>query len=66
SEAAGPALEGGVRKGDILLKIDDTAITDGIQLKNYLIERTAPGQKVAVKVLRDQKEEVLYVTLGKA
>jgi serine protease Do len=66
SEAAGPALEGGIRKGDIILAIDDTAITDGVQLKNYLIERTSPGQKVAVKVLREQKEETLHVTLGKA
>ncbi|HJU04978.1 MAG TPA: S1C family serine protease [Nitrospiraceae bacterium] len=66
SEAAGPALDGGLRKGDILLAIDDTTITDGIQLKNYLIERTTPGQKVSVKVLRGDSEQVLYVTLGKA
>ena len=66
SEAAGPAFEGGIRKGDILLSIEDTAITDGVQLKNYLIERTIPGQKVSVTVLRGQTKQVLYVTLGKA
>jgi serine protease Do len=66
SEAAGPAFEGGIRKGDILLAIEDTAITDGVQLKNYLIERTVPGQKVAVRVLRGQTEHTVFVTLGKA
>jgi S1-C subfamily serine protease len=66
SEATGPALEGGIRKGDILLAIEDSAIRDGVQLKTYLIEHTRPGQKVAVKVLRGQNEQVFYVTLGKA
>jgi serine protease Do len=66
SEVAGPAFEGGIRKGDILLAIEDTAITDGVQLKNYLIERTVPGQKVAVRVLRGQTEHTVFVTLGKA
>jgi serine protease Do len=65
-EAGGPALEGGIHKGDILLAIEDMPITDGVQLKNYLIERTTPGQRVAVKVLRGEKEEVLHVTLGRA
>jgi S1-C subfamily serine protease len=41
-------------------------IKDGVQLKNYLIERTVPGQKVAVKVLRGQTEHIQYVTLGKS
>lgn len=66
SDAMGPALEGGIRKGDILLSIDDTPITDGVQLKNFLIERTVPGQRIAVKVLRGQTEQVFHVTLGKS
>jgi serine protease Do len=63
-EAAGPAQEGGIHKGDILLAIEDMPITDGVQLKNYLIERTTPGQRVAVRVLRDEIEQIVYVTLG--
>jgi S1-C subfamily serine protease len=66
SEASGPALEGGIRKGDILLAIEETEIADGVHLKNYLIERTIPGQRVAVRVLRGQSEQVLYVTLGRS
>jgi serine protease Do len=66
SEANGPAREGGVQKGDVLLAIDTTEIADGAQLKNYLVERTIPGQRVAVRVLREGKEHVLHVTLGKS
>lgn len=66
SEVAGPAKDAGLHKGDILLAIDDTEILDGAQLKNYLIERTNPGQRVAVKVLRGQTEQTLTVTLGKS
>lgn len=66
SEVSGPAKEGGLRKGDILLAIDDMEITDGAQLKNYLIERTNPGQRVAITVLRGQEEQTLTVTLGKS
>ena len=66
SEANGPAKDAGLKKGDVFLAIDDVEIADGAQLKNYLIERTAPGQRVTVRVLRDGKEQVLQVTLGKA
>lgn len=66
SEVNGPAKEGGIQKGDVLLAIDEMDIADGAHLKNYLIERTAPGQRVAVRVLRDGQERVLQVTLGKS
>ncbi len=66
SDVSGPARDGGLRKGDVLLAIDEMAITDGAQLKNYLIERTTPGQRVSIKVLRGQQEQVVNVTLGKS
>ena len=66
AEANGPARDGGVQKGDVLLAIDATEIADGAQLKNYLIERTVPGQRVDVRVLRDGKEQVLPVILGRS
>lgn len=66
AEANGPARDGGVQKGDVLLAIDTTDIADGAQLKNYLIERTVPGQRVDVRVLREGREHVLHVTLGKS
>ena len=66
AEANGPARDGGVQKGDVLLAIDTTDIADGAQLKNYLIERTVPGQRVQVRILREGKEQVLPVTLGQS
>ncbi|MDE3019523.1 MAG: trypsin-like peptidase domain-containing protein [Nitrospirota bacterium] len=59
-----PASLGGVQKGDLLLAINDTEITDSAQLKNYLMERTIPGQKVILRVLRGDKELALTITLG--
>src|SRR3972149_1338661 len=44
-----PAKAAGIQKHDVLLTIEDTEILDAAQLKNYLIERTTPGQKVAVR-----------------
>lgn len=66
SDVSGPARDGGMRKGDILLAIDEMEITDGAQLKNHLIERTSPGQRVSIKVLRGQTQETLTITLGKS
>ncbi len=66
AEANGPAREGGVQKGDVLLAVDNADIADGAQLKNYLSERTRPGQQVAIRVLREGKEHVLHVILGKS
>lgn len=65
AKASGPAQKGGIRKGDILLSIDDTEITSAAQLKNYLIERKSPGQQVTIRVLRGQEEKLLSFTLGK-
>jgi S1-C subfamily serine protease len=65
-DVAGPAQAAGVKKGDLLLSIEDTPITDPAQLKNYLIERAQPGQTVRLKVLRGQAEQTLLVTLGKS
>ncbi len=59
-----PAKEAGIQKHDILLVIEDTEILDAAQLKNYLIERTAPGQRVAVKVRRVDADLTFTVTLG--
>ncbi len=59
-----PASVGGVQKGDLLLAIDDTEIADAAQLKNYLIERTVPGQRVTLRVLRGESTLSLDITLG--
>lgn len=63
-EVADPAKEAGIQKHDILLTIEGTDILDAAQLKNYLIERTTPGQKVAVKVRRVDADLTFTVALG--
>ena len=63
-DVADPAKAAGIQKHDILLAIEDTDVLDAAQLKNYLIERTAPGQKVAVKVRRIDADLTFMVTLG--
>lgn len=59
-----PAKTAGIQKHDILLEIEDMEILDGAQLKNYLIERTSPGQEVSVKVRRIDADLTFHVILG--
>lgn len=59
-----PAKAAGIQKHDILLAIEDTEILDGAQLKNFLIERTAPGQQVSIKVRRVDADLTFHVVLG--
>ncbi len=66
SDVMGPARDAGIQKGDVILAINGTEITAGAQLKNYLIERTMPGQQVTVKILRGQQEQTVVVTLGRS
>ena len=63
-DVAEPAKTAGIQKHDILLAIEDTEILDAAHLKNYLIERTVPGQRVSVKVRRAEADLTFTVTLG--
>ncbi len=63
-EVAEPAKSAGIQKHDILLAIEGTEILDGAQLKNFLIERTSPGQEVSVKVRRVDVDLTVHVVLG--
>lgn len=63
-EVAEPAKSAGIQKHDILLAIEGTEIFDGAQLKNFLIERTSPGQEVSVKVRRVDVDLTFHVVLG--
>ena len=59
-----PAKAAGIQRHDVLLAIEDTEILDGAQLKNYLVERTTPGQEVSVKVRRIDADLTFHVVLG--
>lgn len=66
AKATGPSQHAGFRKGDVLVAIDGVAIETAAQLKNYLIERTDPGQTVILRVQREGTEEMVSVTLGRS
>jgi serine protease Do len=59
-----PAKSAGIQKHDIIIAVDDNEIDDAAHLKNYLIERTTPGQQVSVKVRRVDTNLTFTVTLG--
>jgi serine protease Do len=63
-DVAEPAKTAGIQKHGILLAIEDTEILDAAHLKNYLIEQTAPGQRVSVKVRRAEADLTFTVTLA--
>lgn len=58
----GGAYEAGIRKGDILKKINDREITSGAEMQG-LISRYKPGDKLPVTYSRNGKENTVVVTL---
>ncbi|MGZ9188450.1 MAG: S1C family serine protease [Nitrospira sp.] len=59
-----PAKAAGLQRHDILLAIEGTEVIDAAQLKNFLIERTTPGQEVSIKVRRVDADLTFHVVLG--
>ncbi len=59
----GPAAVGGVRTGDVVLKLDSVEVRDENHLIN-LIGSLPVGQRVRVTVWRDRQPRVLEVTVG--
>jgi serine protease Do len=56
------AAEAGLKNGDVITALDGTPVKDGRDLQ-LMVGRLAPGDKVALKVLRDGKEKTLTATL---
>ena len=48
----GPAAKAGLKSGDVIEKFDGKPVTDSRHLK-IEVARVAPGETVAVQVLRD-------------
>jgi serine protease Do len=61
-EADGPAAKAGIKTGDVITQVDGSDVPRSRDLPR-IVARHAPGQKVAVKVLRDGSEKQLDVTL---
>jgi serine protease Do len=58
------AKKAGIKEGDIITKIGDTKIEDPDQLTEA-VRKHKPGEKVAVTLLRDKKEQKVTAELGK-
>lgn len=58
-----PAEKAGLKKGDVLLKMDGTDLATKEQFQELLKEK-APDDRVALELLRDGKPETLTLRLG--
>jgi len=58
----GGAYAAGIRKGDVIKKIDDIEINSGAEMQE-LISRHKPGDKIPVTYLRSGSENTVQVTL---
>jgi serine protease Do len=58
----GGAYAAGIRKGDIIKKIDGLEISSGAEMQGQ-ISRFKPGDKIPVTYLRNGKENLVIVTL---
>lgn len=62
-EENSPAEKAGLRKDDVMIRVNERAITDGNDVRN-IIGFTPPGTDVSITVIRDGKEHKLMVTVG--
>ena len=60
----GPARNGGIKSGDVIIEFDGRTIKDTRELVR-IVGDSSVGKKVLVKVLRDGKEVSLSVKLGR-
>ncbi len=62
-DANGPAAQAGLKAGDMIVRINDTAVTDEAALLNNVLNKS-PGEKVALQVYRGNQRSTVNVTLG--
>lgn len=58
----GGAYEAGIRKGDILTKVNGAEISNGAEMQG-LISRQKPGDKIPISYIRNGNEKTALVTL---
>ncbi|MDH3298336.1 MAG: PDZ domain-containing protein, partial [Gemmatimonadota bacterium] len=58
-----PAEQGGLRRGDLIVGIDDFKI-DGVEDFMVVLSEATPGTRAIVHVIRDGKQLELEVTYG--
>ena len=60
----GPAARAGIKAGDIIIELNGKQIKDANDLP-ILVARTAPGEKIQLKILRDKRELTIPVQVEK-
>ena len=58
-----PAEEGGLRRGDIIIKIDDVNITESSTLSAVIANKRV-GDKLTIRVVREDEELEISVVLA--
>src|SRR5690606_16432841 len=61
--SGGPGSKGGLRRGDVVVKVNGQAVTSTGQFRN-LIASSGAGKRVTLEVLRDGKPVSVAVELG--
>ncbi len=61
----GPAAKAGIRRGDIVLKVNDVEVNDAQALRDALA-RLKPGDEARVRIARGDSELTITVVLGEA
>ncbi|MGH2479070.1 MAG: S1C family serine protease, partial [Ktedonobacteraceae bacterium] len=59
----GPAQQAGLRSGDVIVQVNDTAISSTVDLTDALV-RQNPGSTVTLGVLRGSQQTQIKVKLG--
>jgi S1-C subfamily serine protease len=60
----GSAYNAGIKEGDIIVTIDEKSLNTINDLREYIYSKKV-GDTVSLKILRDKKEIIIDVTLGK-
>jgi serine protease Do len=58
-----PASRGGLQRGDVITRVNDTKVINGSTLQ-VAVSEMAPGTKIALGVIRNGKPENLSLTVG--
>jgi len=58
-----PAASSGLQVGDVIRRVGETRIRDVEQLES-LVQKIKPGQKLSLTILRNNRQQVVSLTLG--
>jgi len=59
----GPAEKAGLQRGDIIIEFEGKRIEEPNQIRN-MVANTEPGQTVEMKIMRENRKEIMKVMIG--